>query len=378
MAPFHCAERPTGRAGEWLLNQLDQPVHRAISQPRTITRKPNAIRGARVSPGQYRHAARLNEVTAAIRTIGTSTGYVLTPRSEPWWCAERRPAALGEWLLNQLDQPPRRSMSRLHTITRKQPRSAVRVFRLAHVETKQDLQEITNALRTLADVNRYFLTSTRSPDPARNADQMALAEWLVDELDLPAAGTPPLRKAGTGRPRVSVPAATDRARLSLCELDDGAAICGHRHPGSPHREAGPDIHLLFAKSLPCAEPSTRSRPPAIGSTDVQAVKLQENFRQSHSYLSAAIGSASLPAVPAGNTRLAPQRQQAGRRGEDQWIARLDFAQQARQHASAASAPQSNHEPSSARRIPPAALGQYAARWRQRHPNADSRVRCLTA
>ena len=179
---------------EWLLNQLDQPVpssHQPAAYDYQEAKRDPAVRVFRLA--NIDTPQGLNEVTAAIRTIGDIN------RVRPY-AAQRAvvvrgtadQAALAEWLLNQLDQPAspiHESAAYDYQEANRDP--AVRVFRLAHVETKQDLQEITNALRTLADVNRVLPYIPQGALILRGTpDQMALAEWLVDELDLPAGGDP--------------------------------------------------------------------------------------------------------------------------------------------------------------------------------------------
>ena len=68
-----------------------------------------------------------------------------------------------------------------------------KVIYLTHVETPQDLQEVTNVLRSIAEIRDV------TPDPAKmsitvhgTADQNALAQWLCGEMDRAApqpAGT---------------------------------------------------------------------------------------------------------------------------------------------------------------------------------------------
>jgi hypothetical protein len=64
---------------------------------------------------------------------------------------------------------------------------AVRVFYLTHDETPQDMQEIVNLIRTEADIQRMFPYAARRAIALRGTpDQIALAEWLFNELDKPA------------------------------------------------------------------------------------------------------------------------------------------------------------------------------------------------
>jgi len=61
---------------------------------------------------------------------------------------------------------------------------AVRVFYLTHDETPTDAQEIVNLIRTTADIQRIFPYNTRRAIALRGTPaQIALAEWLIAELD---------------------------------------------------------------------------------------------------------------------------------------------------------------------------------------------------
>ena len=66
---------------------------------------------------------------------------------------------------------------------------AVRVFYLTHDETPTDTQEIVNLIRATADIQRIIPYAARRAIALRGTPaQIALAEWLIGELD--KAGTP--------------------------------------------------------------------------------------------------------------------------------------------------------------------------------------------
>ena len=61
---------------------------------------------------------------------------------------------------------------------------AVRIFHVANAKTIRDFQEIATTVRTVADIRRLFTyNSARALVSRGTSDQLALASWLVNELD---------------------------------------------------------------------------------------------------------------------------------------------------------------------------------------------------
>src|ERR1035437_8507023 len=61
-----------------------------------------------------------------------------------------------------------------------------KVFYLSNVSTPQELQEIVNAVRSVADIQRFFPYNAQNAIIARgSADQVALAEKILHDLDKP-------------------------------------------------------------------------------------------------------------------------------------------------------------------------------------------------
>jgi len=68
----------------------------------------------------------------------------------------------------------------------------VRVYHLGNTATPQGLQEIINGMRSLGDLQRVMAYFEPSVITARGtADQIALADWLIHELDKPADAPAP-------------------------------------------------------------------------------------------------------------------------------------------------------------------------------------------
>ncbi len=61
-----------------------------------------------------------------------------------------------------------------------------KVFYLSNVNTPQELQEIVNAVRSVADIQRFFPYNSQNAIIAKgSADQVALAEKILHDLDKP-------------------------------------------------------------------------------------------------------------------------------------------------------------------------------------------------
>src|SRR5947207_826898 len=65
----------------------------------------------------------------------------------------------------------------------------VRVLRFTRTDTVPGFQEIATAIRTIADVRQLSVdTAPRALALRGTAEQIALAQWLFIELDVPAGG----------------------------------------------------------------------------------------------------------------------------------------------------------------------------------------------
>jgi hypothetical protein len=112
---------------------------------------------------------------------------------------------LAEWLLNQWDnsasakqENPAAHQYRLSSD------DIVQVFHLAHAPTPPILQDMATDVRTIADIRRLFTyTAPRVIIARGGVSQIALAEWLVNQLDQPSsqaaqsAGSHEYRPSGT-------------------------------------------------------------------------------------------------------------------------------------------------------------------------------------
>jgi hypothetical protein len=127
--------------------------------------------------------------------------------------------AMAEWLFGQMDKPavppvPAQQTENLASQEYRLPGSGenvLRVFYLRHTETIQDFQELVVLVRSITDTRRVFTySSPRAVATRGTADQIALAEWLFNQLDRPSdqpavaqqsqdAATPEYLFPGSGR-----------------------------------------------------------------------------------------------------------------------------------------------------------------------------------
>jgi hypothetical protein len=100
--------------------------------------------------------------------------------------------ALTDWLLTEVDRsasaPPKMLVA--HEYSSSDPRNPViKVYFPARTTTPQQLQEALNTIRSIADVQRVVAISGSGAIILRGTpDQVALADWLLRELDQPAPG----------------------------------------------------------------------------------------------------------------------------------------------------------------------------------------------
>jgi hypothetical protein len=102
--------------------------------------------------------------------------------------------SLAAWLAQELAAAP---ATRPALIRRDYPGPVaddqlVQVFFLAHTQTPQDLQELVNATRSTADIQRFFPCNAIASIVARGTrDQIDMAGWVINALDQPADALKP-------------------------------------------------------------------------------------------------------------------------------------------------------------------------------------------
>ncbi len=138
---------------------------------------------------------RLQETATDVRTIADIRRlFIYNAPSAMTLRGGAAQIALAEWLVNQLDNPANQAI-RSSVSYEYRPSSSVddvvRIFYPAHTKTPQALQEMATDVRTIADIRRLFTYSATSALILRETPaRIALAEWLVNELDHPANEPP--------------------------------------------------------------------------------------------------------------------------------------------------------------------------------------------
>jgi hypothetical protein len=95
--------------------------------------------------------------------------------------------SLAEWLVPKLDVTADSNPGPQEYRVPGDSDDVVVVFELVHAATNQSVQEIATTLRTVADIQKIFAITTPKIVTLRgSASQMALAEFLLAELDQPA------------------------------------------------------------------------------------------------------------------------------------------------------------------------------------------------
>ena len=100
--------------------------------------------------------------------------------------------ALADWLFNELDKPPQQTPdTATHEYKLPDSGEIVRVFYLTHTETVRDLQEVATVVRSIGTIRRMFTyNAPRAVAMRGTAEQVALAEWLFNELNQPVKQRP--------------------------------------------------------------------------------------------------------------------------------------------------------------------------------------------
>jgi type II secretory pathway component GspD/PulD (secretin) len=128
----------------------------------------------------------LQEAATIVRTVATVPQVSID--GEHATLTYQGPAAsvlMARWILTQLDTPGNESS----VLEYRSPSAddVVRVDFLANVGQAQPMQEMLTVLRTVADIARVFnYTARRAMVIRAKSADMAFAEWLVEQLNLPA------------------------------------------------------------------------------------------------------------------------------------------------------------------------------------------------
>lgn len=173
---------------DWLFPELEQPDSREYQMTGT---------GGVVRVFHLAHAASPREVQEMVNIVRI-TGDVnrVFPVSETKSMVVRGTTdqmQLTEWLVSQLDiaaPTPGAPVQARQFADLDSPE--VRVVHLAHTTTPAATQELVNALRAIADVQRIFPYNTPGIIVMRgSAESVAVGLWMLGQLDQPAGGQGP-------------------------------------------------------------------------------------------------------------------------------------------------------------------------------------------
>ena len=180
---------------EWLIHTLDVPAPTSYSQQFVSPAKSNDV--ARV---YFTHAATpqsLQEIVTTVRSVSDlQRVFVYNSLHAAILRGGAPEIGLADWLMLKLDQPGQNQAPPEYPFAGLRGPEVARVFYLQHAQSPRDIQELMTTLRSIADLQRMFVyiapkaVAVRAP-----ADRVALAQWLVSELDRPCDEPP----AGTHR-----------------------------------------------------------------------------------------------------------------------------------------------------------------------------------
>jgi hypothetical protein len=143
------------------------------------------------------------EIAAVIKIIADVNRVRLSTESTPLTLTVGGTAeqlALAGWLLVELDQP---APGQLDPVMREYRlpgvgENVVRVYSATHTSTVQDLQELATAIHTITALRLLTTHNAQRAVVVRGtADQVAVSEWLLDQMD--KLGNEPVRHSSTGR-----------------------------------------------------------------------------------------------------------------------------------------------------------------------------------
>lgn len=179
--------------GEWLFRQLDQAAPPQAPDPKYAAGENDVVQIfylTRIPTIQeFQEIANAVRTTAEIRrafTENAQRALVMRGTTDQ--------IAMVAWLIAGLNRSGQ-------TVTDQYQAGAddvVQMFRLTHSANVQDFQEVANLVRTIGNIRRAFTVNPQTVLTLRGTtDQMALAAWLVGQLDQrPPGTTAPEYRAG--------------------------------------------------------------------------------------------------------------------------------------------------------------------------------------
>jgi hypothetical protein len=112
--------------------------------------------------------------------------------------------AMAEWVIDALDRPVQTQDIRVDFYPGSTGSARLAIFRLARTEPPQVLSELVNASRTVPEITEMYPVSQANAIVARaDQDKLDKAEWILRQLELPAAQDRPVAKSQLASPHVT-------------------------------------------------------------------------------------------------------------------------------------------------------------------------------
>jgi hypothetical protein len=175
----------------WTIPKLDIPPGAPSPAPETSGSAGNVMLVAHLN--NIEAPSGIQEILTTLRTVADIQYiYMITAQKTLAVRGTTDQIAYAQWLIHEMDRPAGTQQGGEHEFRAPSNANDVTIVSpLVHTPTILALQEILTTLRTVADVMKIYQESApmmlayRAP-----GEQLALAKWLIQELDQPAAATP--------------------------------------------------------------------------------------------------------------------------------------------------------------------------------------------
>ena len=119
------------------------------------------------------------------------------------------------WLVQQLGQPADGRVGSSEYRVRDAADDLVRVYFVKHVESEETLQELATFVRSVGNIRRLFTIGPTIAVATRGtAEEVGLADWLLQKLDQPASGPAGAQQnQGDAAPQFQMSSSGDAVRL---------------------------------------------------------------------------------------------------------------------------------------------------------------------
>lgn len=173
----------------WVVGELDQPTRSA-----NLTYVPPGGADSIVRIFYLAHAGTPRQTQEMINSLRSNTEVTrIMPYNRSYAIVLRgtqAQAALAEWMIKGLDLAPGQTPAPARTPVTFASGEVAQIFYLTHAQSAQQLQEIINTVRSLAEIPRLTAyNSSHAINLRATAEKAAAAAWMVGELDKPAPQT---------------------------------------------------------------------------------------------------------------------------------------------------------------------------------------------